>query len=458
MHEPSEGHSEATDALAQGKLADASSQAPPLPTGLRIKLSVMMFLQYAIWGAWLPLFFAFVTEYRHLPEDEVGTIFAMAAAGGLLAPFFAGQLADRFLNTEKFLAISHLIGAPLIWMMSRVETYSGFLIFGVAYSIVFAPTLSLTNSLAFHHLPDRDRDFSKVRIWGTVGWIAVGIGIGQYLLHFHTPAGATPEMQHAAHVAGMADSFRLSALLSVALGLFSLFLPKTPPQTGSSKFAAGEALGEIRRQPLLALFIIAFPIGIIHDYYYVLTAKFLGHLETTAGGVALTWKEAINSVFGVGGGGLMTLGQISELAVLGFMPFFTKVLARKTLLTIGLVAYCVRFAVFAYFPTMPAVVPALLLHGLCFGCFYFVAFLVVDENTTSDVRASAQSLFNLLEIGLGTILGHFFSGYMTTVAKDALTKEVNYKLVFGVPMWMAVACLIAHLLFYPSGRATAARR
>ena len=202
------------------------------------------------------------------------------------------------------------------------------------------------------------------------------------------------------------------------------------------------------------MFIIAFPIGIIHDYYYVLTAKFLGHLETIAGGGAAAWGAAINKIFGVGGGGLMTLGQVSELAVLGFMPFFSKRLSRKTLLTIGLVAYCLRFAVFAYLPTMPAVVPALLLHGLCFGCYYFIAFLVVDENTTSDVRASAQSLFYLLEIGVGTIFGHYFSGYMTEAATNVASRQVDYRLVFGVPMWIAVACLIAHLLFYPGRRAT----
>ncbi len=363
--------------------------APPLPLGLNIKLSVMMFLQYAIWGAWLPLFFTFVTKHRHLAPAQAGTLFSIAAVGALLAPFLAGQLADRFLNTEKFLGLSHLVGAGLVWGLGSAESYAGLVAYGLAYSVAFAPTLSLTNSLAFHHLPDRDRDFGRVRLWGTIGWIAVGIGMGQYLLHYHTPEGSK-ETQVLAQAAGMGEAFRLAALLSVALGLFCFFLPATPPQKGESKFATGEAMREVVRQPLLALFLIAFPIGVIHDYYYVLTADFLGSLESSGSATAVAWERAINSVFGVGGVGLMTLGQIAEIAVLGAMPLVAKRLSRKTLLSIGVAAYAVRFAVFAYWPTLPALVPALMLHGLCFGCFYFIAFMVVDENTTHDVRASAK--------------------------------------------------------------------
>ena len=192
-----------------------SQTPPPLAPQLNARLSTMMFLQYAIWGAWLPLFFPFLVEHRGFEPEQAGTLFAIAAIGALVAPFIAGQIADRWFNTEKFLAISHLLGAFLVWQLANVTEYSEFVIYGLLYSLVYAPTLPLTNSLAFHHVPDRDRDFSKVRVWGTVGWIAVGIGVGQWLLHSHTPAAGTEAAVRAAQVAGMADAFKVSAVLGV---------------------------------------------------------------------------------------------------------------------------------------------------------------------------------------------------------------------------------------------------
>ena len=120
-------------------------------------------------------------------------MFAIGAVGAIVAPFIAGQIADRWFNTEKFLGISHILGGILVWQLASLETYNSFLVFSLLYSLIYSPTLSLTNSLAFHHLPDRDRDFGKIRVWGTIGWIAVGIGIGQWLLYQHTPTGVEAE-------------------------------------------------------------------------------------------------------------------------------------------------------------------------------------------------------------------------------------------------------------------------
>jgi MFS family permease len=171
------------------------------------RLSAMMFLQYAIWGAWLPILWPFLADHRGFSATQIGNMFAVGAIGALLAPFIAGQIADRFFATEKFLGLSHLLGAILVWQLAAIESYAGFLRFSLAYSILYAPTLALTNSLAFHHLEDRDRQFGRVRVWGTVGWIAVGIAVGQWLLHRHTPAGpgVTAEMVKAAQAAGRAS-------------------------------------------------------------------------------------------------------------------------------------------------------------------------------------------------------------------------------------------------------------
>jgi len=405
----------------------------------------MMFLQYAIWGAWLPLLWPFLSNHRGLSGDQIGHMFMVGAVGAIVAPWVAGQIADRYFSTQKFLAVSHLVGGVLVWQLAWLESYWSFLAFSLVYSFVYAPTLSLTNSISFHHLPDRDRDFSRVRVWGTVGWIAVGLAIGQWLLHVHTPAGATPEVQQAAQFAGMADAFRLSGVLGIVLGLYCLTLPSTPPSKGQQSNAAMEAMTEIRRNPLLTLFLLAVPISCIHQFYFVHTAAFLGRFQSGAA----TW---INELFGVGGGGLMTVGQMSEILVLASIPLIAKKVSRKSLLAVGIVAYALRMAIFAYVDAFPVIILGVALHGLCFGCFIFVAFMVVDEQTTGDVRASAQSLFNLVIIGIGIIAGSFIA---TSIVPDWATADdgqLNYTKLFSVPMWASVACLACLVIFYPGGR------
>ncbi len=422
-----------------------------MSAALGIRLSAMMFLQYAIWGAWLPLLWPFLSNHRGLDGDQIGHMFMVGAVGALVAPWLAGQIADRYFSTEKFLAISHLLGGVLVWQLASVESYGSFLAFSFVYSLIYSPTLPLTNSISFAHLPDRDRDFGRVRVWGTVGWIAVGIAIGQWLLHHHTPAGALPDAQRAAQFAGMADAFRLSAVLGIMLGLYCLTLPHTPPSKGQQANASLEAMGEIRRNPLLTLFLLAVPISCIHQFYFVHTAEFLGQIQSRTATV-------INDLFGVGGGGLMTIGQMSEILVLALIPLFAKKVSRKSLLALGIVAYALRMAIFAYvdaisgvtaLPEVAVLILGVSLHGLCFGCFIFVAFMIVDEQTTGDVRASAQSLFNLVIVGIGIIVGSYIA---TSIVPDWATADdgqLNYTKLFAVPMWASVACLAALLMFYP---------
>ena len=290
-----------------------------------------------------------------------------------------------------------------------------------------------------------------MRVWGTVGWIVVGIGIGQWLLYRHTPIEVSADVVRLAQVRGMGDAFRVSAILGFVLGIFCFLLPKTPPARGTQPFAPLEALGEVKRNPLLILFIISFPIACVHQFYFVHTAGFLGDLQR-AGGAGLA--NSINRIFGVGGGGLMTIGQISEIFVLAVIPFFAKRVSRKTFLAIGLLAYILRFLVFAYLQHPWAVIPALALHGLCFGCFFFIAFMIVDENTTPDVRASAQGLFNLVIVGLGVILGNYFAGEIAQRA-SVVGGGIDYRTLFAIPMWICVGCLALLLIAYPGGRAVA---
>ncbi len=427
---------------------------PPL---VRTRLSVMMFLQYAIWGAWLPLLYPFIKNHRDFADGEISAIFAAGAVGAIFGPFVAGQIADRFFATEKFLGLSHLLGAVLVWFLASVESFPAFLTISIVYGLVYAPTLALTNSISFHHLPDRDKDFGKVRVWGTVGWIAAGIMVGQWLLLKHTPGGDDAAAITAAQDAGRADAFRLSAILGVAMGVYCLTLPKTPPATEKKSNATLKALGEARRQPLLTLFLLAVPISVIHQFYFVHAAGFLTEVQNRANNDSIS--SAINSVFGVGGSGLMTIGQMVEIAVIAMIPLVAKKIGRKTLLAVGIVAYALRMAIFAYLPDgglgLTLAIAGVGLHGLCFGCFIFVAFMVVDENTTSDVRASAQNLFNLVIVGIGIIVGSTFATWIAGLNQYtdvAGVERMDYRGLFSVPMWMSLVCLVVLLAAYPARR------
>ena len=423
------------------------------------RLSVMMFLQYAIWGAWLPLLWPFLHDHRDFSPSQIGNMFAIGAVGALVAPFIAGQIADRYFSTERFLGISHILGGIMVWQLASLEGYGAFLGFSLAYSLIYAPTLSLTNSLAFHHLEDRDRDFGKIRLWGTIGWIAVGIGIGQWLLFRHSPDDVAQDVKAAAQVAGMADAFRLSGLLGIVMGIYCFTLPHTPPTQGKQKNATIKALGEVKRNPLLILFLLAVPISCIHQFYFVHTAGFLQTYQAQAEG----FTNLVNKIVGVGGGGLMTIGQMTEIAVLALIPFVAKKVSRKSLLAVGIIAYGLRMLLFSYVQSIASIgVPEVLvlilgvaLHGFCFGCFIFVAFMIVDEETTGDVRASAQSLFNLVIVGIGIIVGSKIAAGVSEWA--TVEGVVNYTKLFSVPMWGSLACLLILLLFYPGGKRAAGK-
>ncbi|MFT4592534.1 MAG: nucleoside transporter [Phycisphaerales bacterium] len=433
-------------------------------TFLLPRLSVMMFLQYAIWGAWLPLLWNYLSGHLGFEGARIGEIFMVGGIGAILGPFIAGQLADRYINTEKFLGICHILGGILIWQLSWMDSYALFLVFSLIYSLIYAPTLALTNSLSFHHLPNRDRDFGKIRLWGTVGWIAVGIGIGQFLLHSYTPAidpaltgEALAEAKSAVIAtqnAGIVMAFKLSAVLGIVMGLYCFTLPATPPNKTEKTNATKKAISEIRMQPLVTLFLLAVPVSCIHQFYFVHTAPFVQQVQAGAGDSLAAW---FNSIFGVGGGGLMTLGQMSEIAVLAFMPILAVKFSRKALLSIGLAAYAIRFFLFSTVGTVVGtstdaqlgmVIAGILLHGLCFGCFIFVAFMVVDEEMTPDVKASGQNLFNLVIIGIGIVVGSLIAGQVAGLA--TVDGTMQYEQLFGWPMWGAVVCLVLFLLLYPN--------
>jgi nucleoside transporter len=433
-------------------MTDASSFAASAPAPapyVRTRLSVMMFLQYAIWGSWLPILYPFLMGYRKFDLDQTGYCLMAGAVGALAGPFLAGQLADRSFATQKILAASHLVGALLMFGLASAATFPVFFALSFVYGLVYAPTMALTNSISFANLPYRDRDFGPVRLWGTIGWIAAGIAVGQILLRGYNE---TPAMLDE----GRGVAFYIAAVLGLVMAGYCMTLPDTPPtKSASEKTAWLEGIGEVMKQPLVTLFLIAVPISMVHQFYFVFTSQFVTEVQTAANSAgANAFADWVNGILGVGGGGLMTIGQMTEIAVLAIVPFFAKSVSRKTLLLTGIAAYAARMALFAFAPTLPFVLLGVALHGLCFGCFIFVAFMVVDENTTPDIRATAQNLFNLVIVGIGIIAGSLFA--TSVVAKYASAGleagQMDYVKLFSVPMYMAVACFVVMLLFYPGGR------
>lgn len=413
-----------------------AGEPPRTPPRTLVQLSVMMFLEFAIQGAWMPLLFGYLLNFREIPQETVGNILAIGAIGAVLSPLFAGQIADRYLNAEKLMAICHFIGAAIVLRIAYTGNVRELYVHSFLYGLLYTPTLGLVNAISFRHLKDAGRDFGKVRVWGTAGWIFSGIAIGQWLLF---TAGYDRQRQFER----MGDAMRLSAILGVVLGLYSFTLPQTPPAPGKEKFAPLEAMKEIMRQPLMTLLLLSIPIASLHSFFFVRAADYLN-----SGRVHLPDASWINRIFGVGGGGLMTVGQFTELLVLALMPFFIKRVHRKILFAVGLSAYTLRFLAFAFLPNPTAIILALALHGLVFGCFFFLVFVTIDEHTTKDVRSSAQNIFNLIIFGIGPIVGGWLSGWLG--ARFTTGQRLDWEKFYALPGYITLACLVALLIFYPN--------
>jgi nucleoside transporter len=423
--------------MSQTIAYEAPVVSPPGPGAIIPRLSVMMFLEFAIQGAWLPLIFGYLVNRWGIDQTVVGNILAVGAIGAMLSPMVAGQIADRYMNAERVMAICHFIAAGLVLRLAYTPNVTELYILSFLYGLFLTPTMALVNAISFRHLEDGERDFGKVRVWGTIGWIASGIAIGQWL---YFKAGNNTALQFE----NMGDAMKLSAVMGVVLAVYSLTLPATPPAPGREKSAVAEAMREILRQPLLTLFLLSFIVAAVHAFFFARAAEYI-----TKGPVKLPDASWINKIFGVGGAGLMTVGQISEVLVLALMPLIVPRAPRKILFAIGLAAYALRFFAFAYFPNATAIILGLALHGIVFGCFFFLVFITIDEHTTRDVRSSAQNVFNLIIFGVGVIIGNWFSGFLGKRFTGP-DKVLDWKNFYAVPGWITVGCLVVFLLFYPN--------
>jgi len=396
----------------------------------KIRLGIMMFLQYAIWGAWAPVLSAYLGD-RGLGFSgfEVGLIYALLPLATIIAPFVGGQVADRYFSSEKVISVLAFTGGVLLLVVSRLTDFSSMALLMLVYCLVYAPTLAITNSIAMINLADSEKEFGQIRVGGTLGWIAAG----WLLTGWRWLAGGAE-----APVQG--DMLFLAGIFSIIMGFQSLTLPHTPPnKEGVKPWAFLESMKMLKVRDFAIFVGITFVVATELEFYYILTAPFL---ESDAIGVTPANTPLV-----------MTIAQVAEIFVMAFLlsRFLKKYGMRKTL-AIGVIAWPIRYVIFAIGSPSWLVIASLALHGFCYVFFFVAAFIYVDSVAPADIRASAQSLIAIVALGFGRFLGSLFAGWVKDVfTTGAVTDWTN---VFLVPCALTVLCAVAFLLFFREERPT----
>jgi nucleoside transporter len=392
------------------------------------RLSLMMFLEYVIWGSWLPLLALYLGNVLKFTAGEIGWIFATPAVACVVGLFVGGQLADRWMSVEKVLALMHAIGGVAMFAMSRQTSFWPFFLLMLVYQLAFTPTLSLTNAIAFHHVQDARDDFGKIRLWGTIGWIAASWPFVFIL------AGKTG----AALDTALSSIFVVASVASFGLAAFSMTLPPTPPTADQSRANAPFAAIKLLAMPaFLVLFIVTFMDALVHQAYFQWTSPFLERA-----GLPANWIMPA-----------MSIGQIAEIATMAVLGLVLKRLGWRTTMAIGIAAHAARFFIYAIGDPLWLMVAVNVVHGMCYAFFFAAVYIFVDENFPRDSRASAQGLFNLLILGLGPFVGSLLWGALGDRMQTP-AGQVDFTRLFLGPAWLAVAAMLLLMLaFRPPARA-----
>jgi nucleoside transporter len=387
----------------------------------------MMLLEYMVWGSWYPDFSSFMGKVLHFSDGQVGAIYALLPMGCMVAPFFAGQIADRYFPTDRLLAVLHLLGAVPLYVMATATSYDNVWIWMLLWAMLFGPTLALTNSICFHHMPQAESEFGLVRVWGTIGWIVVGlllgIGLREWLPGLLAPLGGF-------------DGMWLGAILSLITGLFCFTLPHTPPASKNSNPLAFLDALKMLRDPEFAIFLaIAFVVATELMFYFVLTGPFL-YAVGIAPGSAPAW---------------MAIAQAAEILTMIFLPrMLTRWGIRGTMM-VGILAWPLRYAIFAMGGPLWLILASLTLHGLCYVCFFTASYIYVDKVAPPDIRASAQGLIAFVLLGAGLVVGSWFAGAVSdlfSITTAAGVRTVDYSRVFLVPLGLTIVCALLFVSFF----------
>lgn len=438
--------------------------------GLRVRLSVMMFFQYMVWGIWLPMLAQRLGKNDlNLDNNAIGWIFTVYGFGSILGPFILGQLADRYFSTEKVMALAHFVGGIILIATAYVTSFLAIFTLLFLYCNLYMPTMALSNSITFRSLgEERQNYFPGIRLWGTIGWIAAGLLFAGYL--DYNKLGFYQSMfdllgQHAAFERFLAawrssvvpllkplfeipwigepnfrDCLRLAGLVSIVYSLYCLTLPHTPPLPAKEndpirkKSAVLESLELMRFRSFAVLVFVAGLIGIMLAFYFACENFFLESI-----GVKPTDT-----------GAYMTIGQIAEVVVMAFVPMAVARLGVKKTMLIGAGAWAVRFGLSAYGRPFELMIATIALHGFAFGFFFVVAQMYVDRAASADIKASAQNLLIFVVYGLGTILGSVLTGWVRTFnthTVDGVATE-NWRGIWLGPFAITVLCMVIFAIFF----------
>ncbi len=384
---------------------------------ISIILASMMFLQYYIWGSWYVTMGTYMSVFLKSTGIQIGAVYSALAIATMISPFFIGMVADRFFAAQRLMGILHLAGGLLLFLASKIESNIAFYWIILFYSLVYMPTIALSNSVAFRQMTDPGKQFPIVRVFGTLGWVVAGFMIARLGIE-KTPS-----------------TFHMASLVSLALGIFSFILPDTPPQAkvkSSAKTILGiDALILFRDKPYLIFFIAAIFVCIPLSFYFGFANLYLNQsgMQNAAG--------------------KMVLGQISEAVFILAIPFLFNSIGVKKMLIIGMTAWMLRYLCFA-FGNMDTNIwmlyAGIILHGVCYDFFFVTGYMYTEKKSGERIKNAAQGLFTFVTYGLGMFIGTWFSGFVTSYY--TVDNAYQWKNIWYVPTYIAVAVLICFIFFF----------
>lgn len=402
---------------------------------IKFQLSFMMFLEFFIWGGWFVTLGTFLGENLKATGGEIALAFSTQSWGAIIAPFIIGLIADRYFNAERILGVLHLFGAFLMYQMYGADSFSSFYPYVFGYMILYMPTLALVNSIAFNQMKDPAKEFSLVRVFGTIGWIAAGLIIS-YVFLWDSPEGRSAGM--------LKNTFLMVAVASAILGLFSFILPKTPPKilknekVNISSLLGLDALKLLKDKNFLVFFLASILICIPLAFYYQNANPFLSEI-------------------GVGNPtGKMTIGQASEVFFMLLLPYFFKKFGFKKTIMLGMLAWTVRYLLFAYGNAGEMAFMLLIgiaLHGICYDFFFVSGQIYTDSKAGEQYKSAAQGLITLATYGVGMLIGFWIAGKITDMYLISENMH-NWENVWIIPAIFAFVVLLLFTLLFKKEQVT----